>query len=111
MTYLFLALDKSVEWVVAVLALTAFIIMRSTQLPWLERIPTGLISAALAFSFSEPMAARIGIDEATAAVLIMLFSVGVLNAVLSVSHDKTFLQDVLRKWLLKQLNIKGNDDA
>ena len=105
-------LNKSLEWVVLVVCMSAYLIIRAKQLHWAERAMTGVFSAGMAFVFTDDVAAweLIGGSETIAAVLIMLFLPALLNAALVLGEDKDFVVKTLKDWARKMLGVQNDDD-
>ena len=84
--------------------------MRSKQLHWAERLSTGLISAGLAYAFTEEVAAWLGGRELAGAVLIMLVGPAILNALLTFGENKEFINGLLEAWARKKLGVEDEKD-
>lgn len=101
-------IDKSVEWVVLVVVLSSVIFMRAALLPLWERIMTALISAGLAFAFTDAVAEWLGGQQLGATVLIMLVGPAILNSLLAVGEDREFLSNLLKAWARKKLGVEDD---
>ena len=106
-------LNKSLEWVVLVVIMSAYLIIRAKQLHWAERAMTGFFSAGLAFVFTDSVAAWdfVGGSETVAAVLIMLFLPAMLNSALVIGEDREFVVHTLKAWARNWLGVKDDDNS
>lgn len=104
-------LGKPVEWVVLVVVMFGYLIMRTPSLPWMQRLASGFLSAGLAFAGSSDLAPVVWDNELAAAILIMLVGPFVMGSVLVLLEDKEFAKETLQMWVRKKLNLEGGDNA
>lgn len=100
---------KSIEWVVLVVVVVGYLIMRTPSLPWLQRIASGLLSAGMAFALSDSLAPYTWDSDLAAAVVIMIIGPFLMGSALVLMEDKEFAKSTLQAWVLKRLGLEGDD--
>ena len=96
---------KSIEWIVLVCVVSAYLFLRSKSLPLWERVLTAIISAGLAYAGSTELAPWVNDSELIAAIAIMVIGPMILGAVFTIGEDEAFLKRTLQQWTRKRLGL------
>tara|TARA_R110002051_G_scaffold325869_1_gene432675 strand:+ start:26874 stop:27227 length:354 start_codon:yes stop_codon:yes gene_type:complete len=105
------ATEKSASILFLMLVVTLYLFVRTASLPLWERLTSALLSAAMAFSFSDRLTPWFNGSESAAVIFIMILGPFVVGVVLNASKDEEFVKRIMREWVRKRLGLKGDDDA
>ena len=98
-------LERSMEWMVLVGTITAYLYARATHLTRWERLGATMVSPLLAVALTDTVAPYLNDNDMAATIAIMLCGPFLLGVFLSVTQEEEFVKSTFQEWVRMRVGL------